>query len=244
MVATSNVDSVSETAHASTLAMFQRNWALYRKVVDNNFLFHREAYDRLHRFLLDEVARPFRFVDIACGDAGAVVGALRGTQAAAYHGIDFSAPALELAGQALAGLSCPVTLEQVDFLESVGRRPRAADVVWMGLSLHHLRAAEKREFMRKVRGDLTDGGVFLIYENTSPDGEDRETWMRRWDKQRPSWTAYTDEEFDSMTSHVRSADFPETDSGWRLLGEESGFSSVRELFAAPTDLFRMYCFAA
>ena len=40
-------------------------------MVDNNFLFHREAYDRLRVFLLAEFARPFRFVDIACGDAGA-----------------------------------------------------------------------------------------------------------------------------------------------------------------------------
>jgi hypothetical protein len=26
-----------------SLALFQRQWKLYRKVVDNNYLFHREA---------------------------------------------------------------------------------------------------------------------------------------------------------------------------------------------------------
>jgi hypothetical protein len=98
--------------------------------------------------------------------------------------------------------------------------------------------------MRKVRGDLADGGAFLIYENASPDSEDHESWMRRWDLQRALWTAYSDEEFATMTDHVRSADFPETDASWRSLGTDSGFSSVRELYAAPSNLFRLYCFAA
>lgn len=244
MADTLSVESVGRTIDPSTLAVFHRDWALYRKMVDNNFLFHREAYDRLHAFLLAEFARPFRFVDVACGDAGASVEALRETQAIAYRGIDFSEPALQLAQRAVERLSCPATLEQSDFLESVGQKPRSADVIWIGLSLHHLRTPEKRAFMRKVRGDLADGGAFLIYENASPDGEDREGWMRRWDLQRPLWTAYSDEEFAAMTSHVHSADFPETDASWRSLGMDGGFSSVRELYAAPSNLFRLYCFAA
>jgi hypothetical protein len=52
-----------------SLGLFQRPWKLYRKVVDNNYLFHREAYAQLHRILVDEGVRPFRFLDIACGDA-------------------------------------------------------------------------------------------------------------------------------------------------------------------------------
>jgi len=38
----------------SPLALFQRQWKLYRKVVDNNYLFHREAYAQLHRILADK----------------------------------------------------------------------------------------------------------------------------------------------------------------------------------------------
>jgi ubiquinone/menaquinone biosynthesis C-methylase UbiE len=240
---TSSVEIARQTTDASTLAVFQRDWALYRKMVDNNFLFHREAYARLRDFLLGEFAKPFRFVDIACGDAGASVEALRGTQATAYRGTDFSVPALQLARQAVGRLSCPATLEHSDFLESVGGKPNSADIIWIGLSLHHLRTPDKRAFMRKVRGDLADGGAFLIYENASPDGEDREGWMRRWDLQRPLWTAYSDEEFEAITRHVHRADFPETDASWRALGMDSGFSSVRELYGAPSNLFRLYCFA-
>jgi SAM-dependent methyltransferase len=229
-------------ADASTVALFQQDWKLYRKLVDNNFLFHREAYGRLHRFLSEEAAKPFRFLDIACGDASASIGALRGTRIAHYHGIDFSAPALELAAETLRDLPCPVTLERRDFLEALAGRRDWVDVAWIGLSLHHLLAPAKLAFMREIRGALARDGCFLIYENTSPDGEDRESWMRRWDLQKPGWTAYSVEEWDAMAAHVHAADHPETDARWRALGLDAGFSSVRELYAAPTDMFRLYCF--
>jgi len=54
----------------------------------------------------------------------------------------------------------------------------------------------------------------------------------------------TIEEYEAMRAHVRDNDFPETTSQWHLLGREAGFGRVRELFVAPTDLFRMYCFQA
>ena len=50
---------------------FRVAWPTYRKVIDNNCLFHREVYERLHRLLADEAPRPFRFLDVACGDASA-----------------------------------------------------------------------------------------------------------------------------------------------------------------------------
>jgi hypothetical protein len=45
-----------------------------------------------------------------------------------------------------------------------------------------------------------------------------------------------------MWTHTRTADFPETSSMWHSLGHEAGFSNVREIFVAPTDLIRLYSF--
>jgi SAM-dependent methyltransferase len=224
-------------------AFFEQQWQLYRKVVDNNYLFHREAYARLHRILIDEALQSFRFLDIACGDARATVKALGGTRVAHYHGMDLCQPALDLASEALEELACPVTLEQCDFVEALRDRPEPADVAWIGLSLHHLLTPAKLDLMRAIRGVVGDRGFLLIYENTSPDGEDRDTWLRRWDRQMSSWSALTPAEWATMTAHVRAADFPETTSQWHSLGREAGFGKVGEVFVAPTDLFRMYCFA-
>jgi SAM-dependent methyltransferase len=229
---------------SSTIALFQTAWRIYRKMVDNDYLFHRGAYAALNRFLNEEITRSYRFLDLACGDAGASAGALFGTPIAHYHGIDFSREALQIAESNLATLGCPIQLEERDFVEAIGSLDEPIDVAWIGLSLHHLHRPEKQGFMTRMRSLLSSGGHFLVYENASPDGETREAWMKRWDAQKPLWSAYTEAEWNAVTTHVHTADFPETDSTWRELGREAGFTSVRELFRAPSDLFRVYCFTA
>jgi SAM-dependent methyltransferase len=236
-----NKGTTGDTLEEPAPALFQQQWQLYRKFVDNNYFYHREVYANLHRILVGEAVQPFRFLDIACGDARASVDALRGTRVAHYHGIDLSQAALELATKALESLGCPVTLDNRDFVEALRDRPEPADVAWIGLSLHHLLAPAKLTLMREIRSVVGDRGFFMIYENASPDGEDRDTWLLRWRRQnQPLWT--TPEEYEAMAAHVHANDFPETSSRWHSLGREAGFGRVRELFIAPTDLFRMYCF--
>lgn len=233
-----------DAANASAQAVFHQEWEIYRTMVDHNYLCHHEVYRCLRQILLDEAPQPFRFVDVACGDATEIVGALRGTPIARYHGIDLSRAALDLAGRALAELACPVSLEQRDFVEALGEGGEPADVVWIGLSLHHLLTPAKLAVMCAIRGLLSERGLLLIYEPTSPDGEDRAGWMRRWDNQQPAWTAYTPAAWDTFVAHVHAADFPETASRWHELGRDAGFGTVREVFVAPSDLLRMYRFGA
>jgi SAM-dependent methyltransferase len=230
-------------ADETTMRIFQRDWQIYRKMVDNNLIYHREAYSRLRRLLVEEAVQPFRFLDIACGDGSATITALMGTQIAHYRGIDLSRPALDLAARELAALPCPVVLDQRDFFLALTDRPEPADVTWIGLSLHHFRAPDKLRLMRVVRAAIEPGGLFVIYENASPDGEDRAGWMTRWWQQKPLWTSYTEEDWDIMWTHVSTFDFPETNSTWRRLGHEAGFGTIRELFVAPSDLFRLYAFS-
>jgi SAM-dependent methyltransferase len=236
--------TTGDTLDEPAVALFQHQWQLYRKFVDNNYFYHREVYGRLHRILVDEAVQPFRFLDIACGDARATVETLKATRVAHYYGIDLSSAALELAGKALKSLGCPVTLDHRDFVEALSDWTEPVDVAWIGLSLHHLLAPAKLSLMREIRSIVGDRGLFLIYENASPNGEDRDAWLRRWHRQKQSWTVFTPEEWDAITAHVHANDFPETTTQWHSLGREAGFGRVRELFVSPTDLFRMFCFQA
>lgn len=231
-------------ALAPSQELFVEAWQVYRKMVDHDYLFHKGAYGCLHRVLMDEISQPFAFLDVACGDASMSVEALQGTQIRRYFGIDISEQALGLAAERLKSLTCTVTLEARDFADALGDWAEPVDVVWIGLSLHHFLKPGKLEVMRHVRRITAETGRLMIYEDTSPDGEDRAEWLRRWDAQKPVWTAYTEAEWDYVTAHVHASDFPETDSAWRELGEEAGFSRVRDLFASPTGLFRLYCFEA
>jgi SAM-dependent methyltransferase len=228
----------------ASATVFQQEWRVYRKMVDHDYLFHRRAYWRLHEVLMEEAPRRFRFLDLACGDATASVEALRGTEVASYCGVDLSDEALRFASRAVAQLPCPATLQERDFAEALATTQEPADVIWIGLCLHHLRSGAKLEVMRAARRLVDKGGMLLVYENASPDGEYRDGWLQRWDRQETDWTALEPHEWSRIRAHVHACDFPETVSDWCALGREAGFPSMIELFVAPTNLFRLLSFQA
>jgi SAM-dependent methyltransferase len=222
---------------------FRHQWQVYGKVVDNDYLSHRAVRAVLHRELVAEVNRPFRFLDLACGDASLTVAALQGTPVIRYHGIDLSAPALALARQTVEALACPVQLEEGDFVSALRERPEPADVVWIGLSLHHLQTPAKQVLMREVRSVVGDGGLFLIYEPVRREGESRPAYLDRFEQTNHStWAALTPEERAVILGHVRAADFPEPPSVWAQLGRDAGFPNVRDLFTDPAGLYTVFCF--
>ena len=87
----------SNRLEAGDQSYFLQGWQTYRKVRDLDYIFHREVYAALHRALTEDAPRPFRFLDVGCGDSVATVGALRGTEVGRYVGIDLSRALLDLA---------------------------------------------------------------------------------------------------------------------------------------------------
>ena len=224
------------------MELFAKGLATYEKVVRENYMFHREIYDLLHRTLLVEAPERFLFLDIACGTATGSAEALKGTSIGRYVGIDNSQPSLDVAKNALSGLSCPVELRHQDFVEAMNAWEEPLDVVWVGQSLHHLQPGVKADFMRRIRSLLRPQGLFLIWESTCLEGEDREGWMERFRRIRPRWPELTDEEFASFDRHHRASDYPETRAMWKGMARAAGFARTEEIFVAPNELARVYRF--
>ncbi|MEI9901723.1 MAG: class I SAM-dependent methyltransferase [Hyphomicrobium sp.] len=230
-------------ADTSALEIFQNQWDVYRKFLQHDYLSNAAACSVLHRFLNEDLARPFRILDLACGDSSGIVTALEATPIESYRGVDLSAPALALAARNLAVLTCPVELDEADFTGALLDRGGAEDIVWISLSLHHLATADKLSFMRDVRASLAADAAFLIYEPTCRDGEDRAQYLERFEEiGRRDWTRLTDGEFAEAMKHVRTCDLPETVSDWHSLGREAGFAASTCLYTSPTDLFRLFLY--
>src|SRR5689334_11523834 len=73
---------------SSPQEVFQQQWQTYRTMVDENYLFHREAYGCLRQLLLDEAPPSFRFLDLACGDGIEILAVLEDMPVGQYHGVD------------------------------------------------------------------------------------------------------------------------------------------------------------
>lgn len=222
--------------------LFAKDLATYRKVMGHNYMAHREIYGVLRQILLTEAPDRFIFLDVACGTAEASAGALEGANIGRYIGIDISRPSLEIAREALENLRCPVDLRQEDFVVAINAWAEPVDVVWIGQSLHHLRADEKPDFFRRIRALLPRDGLLLIWEPTCLEGEARDGWMERFRRLRPEWSKVTDEEFAAFESHCRKSDYAETAATWIALGRNAGFTRAEELLTAPNQLARVYLY--
>jgi SAM-dependent methyltransferase len=230
---------------AAALAQFQEQWATYGKLVQSDCLSQREVGGILHDTLNATFKAPFTFLDIACGDASMMKAALRGTTVRHYHGIDLSQPALELAAANLAGLPFKVDLDHRDFVDAMMRRPEHADAAWCSLSIHHLSTDDKLRLMKAIRGAVGARGIFMLYEPTRRDDEDRPQWLDRFVRtNKPLWSVLTGAEWEQIRHHVETCDFPETAAEWCRLGRDAGFSATRQVFVDPTDFLRLFRYEA
>jgi cyclopropane fatty-acyl-phospholipid synthase-like methyltransferase len=228
---------------ATALTQFQQQWTTYGKLVSENSLSHREITAMLHVTLTDEFTSPINFLDIACGDASMMPEALCDVPVRHYHGIDLSASALELAAANLDELSCEVDLDHRDFFEALTRRTEHADAAWCSLSIHHLATDNKFDVLKAIRDALGIGGVFLLYEPTCTDGEDRAGYLERFhDTNHTLWNFLNEPEWNQIWDHVSTCDFPEKAEDWLELGRAAGFRVSRQMFADPTDLYRLFRF--
>jgi hypothetical protein len=96
--------------------------------------------------------------------------------------------------------------------------------------------------MLQVACLLPPDGLFLIWEPTCLEGEDREGWMERFRQMRPHWPAISDEEFGSFDSHHVASDYAETAETWKGMAREAGFAQTDELLTVPNGLARVYRF--
>lgn len=221
--------------------IFRRHWDIYRKVLEHDYMSHKAAYGRLRDILNSEIDRPFVFADLACGDAYFSSRCLRDTKVSEYTGIDLSEWALELAEKELERLPAKHSLITGDFEQFDTYMETPPDVVWVGLSVHHLETEEKERFMAKVKKTLPGDGVFLIFEPTLTEGEDRTTYFDRFSGiVKRTWIDLTPEELGIVFDHVKKSDIPEQPSEWIRLGKEAGFGTAEEVYTDPTDLYTVF----
>jgi len=227
---------------ASLVRDFFNGWSLYRRIVDNDYLYHRSVREALSRWL-DDLGHPFSFLDLGCGDADFSLGILRGRSLRSFTGIDLSPVALDLARQQTSLLGVPCSLITGDFMTGLGGLPGKYDIIYLGLSLHHLQRKEKEFFFGELRRKLNLGGVLLIFDPILMPCESRESYMKRWvDHTRSSWNALTVDEVSEAVEHVTTADFPEEIATLNGMAVGAGLKPADVLFKDPTDFYALMAF--
>jgi Methyltransferase domain len=233
------LDSSQSARDPEALKIFQAQWSVYQRLIENNCLSHREVAEILHRVLTTEIRAPFTFLDLACGDAYRMSDILAGAPVARYTGVDLSAPALEIAVERFRDAPFPHEFWRGDLVTAARGPAPASDVVWCGLCLHHLQYEDKLDALRAIRARTNR--LCLIYEPTRSDGESRDDFMSRFLEFGAAWRGLSAQDWREVSTHVTTCDFPEEASTWLDLGLAAGFSKATRLFVSEphfSDLFR------
>lgn len=213
---------------AESLALFERSWQSYHRVVAEDLMEHaglqRALAARLEAFLSGWGEAPLSMADLACGDLTTLEPLLRRLPLASFTGVDAAATALSLARARMAGWSVPCQWVQDDLLHWAGQPGERCAVISCLFGLHHLADGDKRRFLAQVRGRLLDGGLLLIGDVFREPGEERQAYVQRYvDRIRQHWTRLDRELQDHVVDHLVSSDYPADREVFTAMAETAGW---------------------
>jgi len=154
--------------------------------------------------------------------------------------MDCSPVALKLAEQNLSEAHFSRRLVQGDFFRDLTSLSGSFDVVFIGLSLHHLPALDKGKFLASLRPRINPGGGLVFFEPAFQEGELRADYMERFSSHaHASFSSMSPEQIREMVVHVTGADFPESPSRFCQLATEAGFASADMIYSDEDQLLAM-----
>ena len=228
--------AITRNLSADSLALFERSWQSYHRVVADDLMEHAGLLRALSACLRDFVASwgnaPLRMADLACGDLTTLEPLLRSLPLAGFTGVDAAATALPLAQARMAGWNVPCRWLQDDLLrwaEGGGAEPGAERdaVITCLFGLHHLADADKQRFLERVGGRLAEGGLLLIGDVFREPGEERQVYVQRYVRRiREQWTGLETALQEHVIDHLTSSDYPAQRDAFTVMAEAAGWQTT------------------
>lgn len=227
----------------SQIAVLSYNLQLFRELLNHSLAFHCEVYGALKDVLLARGGDAFSLVDFGCGDALYMSRILPGTGIGSYTGIDLSERALHLARKNMAHVECSQQFITGNFITTAEHNGLKADVIWLGLALHHLPADQREFFLACCRQMLPpSGGCLMVFDPVLRDSEDSDGFLYRWRNACFETTLSTlSAKTGSMRHHVLQEDFPFSPSELWEVARRVGFCSWRRVALDGAEIYELVC---
>lgn len=239
------------TSPSNPADLFRQGWKNYRLILEYDYLWHQLAADALERLISNRFAhaRHLRFLDLACGDAATTASVLNRFAASSgqpthptieYLGVDDSPMALAEAARTEFVGGVETAFIESDFVEFLRTDDSRFDVIYVGMSAHHLGLARLREFFRGVRARLAPGGVFVAFETFCLPDESRDEHMARLHAIiRKFWTRMPQDARDHVIAHTAECDFPVTLADWNEAAKDACLKPGEFVLKSPDRISAM-----
>ena len=223
--------------------IFFEKQSVYKKIVDHDYTGHKEIYQQIHNFIKENFKQDFSLLDLGCGNSAYIAKALKNTQIKSYLGIDLSPLSLQLAKENIKPLTCKATFLAENFSSFIENTTETFDIIFMGLSLHHLFFNQKEKFLIKLHSLITKAGVIIVFDTFLNENESRADYLVRWHNLcYNSWVKLTSEEKKSIEDHVTKSDYPETFSTLQIMGQKAGFKKTEVIMQKIKEKYGLVIF--
>ena len=208
----------------SAVDLFKANWALYQKVVQQDYMLHAHFSTLIREHLFNEKEH-LRVLDLGCGDASQILPLLLELPVSMYTGYDLSEAALAIAAENVTSLKSEVFLKQGPMEELITREQTGFDIIFSSYAIHHLQNGQKRELIGRIAALLNAAGKFIWIDVFRADGQSRDHYLDAYLGMIASnWTALTPAELELISEHVRNYDYPSEKTRAIQWLQEAGFS--------------------
>lgn len=237
---------MSTTTTTDNSQDFYTTWKMsevYQKVLLGNYMRHRELSQNLLQCFIDDYTPSTRILELGCSDIQMVVYGCSHLQNVDYVGIDTSSPSLCLAEGELRKQGWNFDLIYADFSQELKMMTGKFDVILAGFSLHHLSDVQKPKVLREVYRLLNPGGRFIVYDELTEEGEEREAYLNRLIKTvHRDWDTLSEEQHTFIKEHITLHDKPIDFEAWRTIAELVGFRDINLCYRDSDGFFGLFEF--
>ena len=205
--------------------IFINSWNIYQKVIQANYMKHRDLGIYSQKYLKDFAShQALRVLDIGCGDAKQLSVQLSSLNVASYTGYDLSEDAVSLAKQNMSKTGADLIFRIGKMEELIKEETTTYNVIYSSFAIHHLQEEAKKIFLKDCFKVLEKGGLFILIDVKRASGQTREAyndsyveWINR------DWSLLTGDEKKTVVSHLTTCDFPVETSMYIQYAESAGF---------------------
>jgi 2-polyprenyl-3-methyl-5-hydroxy-6-metoxy-1,4-benzoquinol methylase len=211
--------------------IFINSWNIYQKVIQANYMKHRDLGIYSQKYLKDFAShQALRVLDIGCGDAKQISRQLLNLNIASYTGYDLSEDAISLARQNMSKTRVDLTFRIGKMEELIKAETATYNVIYSSFAIHHLQEEAKKTFLRDCFQVLEKGGLFILIDVKRGPEQSREEYNKSYiDWIESDWNLLSEDEKKIVSAHLITCDFPVATSEYIKFAETAGFLLVDEV---------------
>ncbi len=228
--------------------IFDEHWALYRKVIETNYMDHREIVaattDYLERSRFSDGLG--KVLDLGCGDAEVSSALVKRFGGSSFTGVDSSARAMQEAAKRSVWESIKTDFIESDFLAFPDQHDGPGyDLIFACFSVHHLSKEEKQRFFTAIKNCLSEKGELIFYDVFRLPGLDRDDSVTRYLQWiRNDWSEISGHEYELIEAHISAADFPESTDWIAQAAKDAGLGNQTKVLDCTHGFHHVFAFSA